>query len=148
MQINHFYAHLVYAFKFATRDLKFKQKSKFKPIPGWNDHCKEKYQSARNALFSWIQNGKNSYGPYYDEMTRTRKIFRNALKLCKYQEQQIRDDKLAENILKGDPSKFWKEARSRIGKFKKSRPENIDNIKDPKEIFDMFADRFSAITGR
>ena len=147
LQINHFYAHLVYAFKFATRDLKFKQKSKFKPIPGWNDHCREKYQSARNALFSWIPNGKNTYGPYYDEMTQTRKIFRNALKLCKYQEQQIRDDKLAENILKGDPSKFWKEVRSRIGKFQKSRPENIDNIKDPKEISDMFADRFSAITG-
>ena len=146
-QIDDYYNRLIQAFKFATRDYEQKARRKFRQIPGWNDLCKQKYRDARKALITWVQHGKNREGVFYEEMKRTRKLFKNALKFCKYNEQQVKDNILAKKVLKNNPSKFWRETRNRLGKLEKSRPEAIDEIKDPKLIADRFAEKFSAITG-
>ena len=111
VQISSYYNKLKEAFLSATYDATRKKVYNFKPIPGWNEHCAQKYNCAKEALLAWIHNGKSRQGFFYENMVNTRKLFKNALKYCKYNQQQLRDEKLATNVLKKNPSAFWKEAK-------------------------------------
>ena len=50
-------------------------------------------------------------------------------------------------MLKTNPDVFWGEFRSRTGKIITNLPDTIDDNHGPQSIADMFASKFSAITG-
>ena len=41
---------------------------KFKPVPGWNDHCREKYRDARIAFLKWIECGRIRRSALFENM--------------------------------------------------------------------------------
>ena len=145
-QIDNYYSLLVYAMKYATQ-VSRKKKKKFKVIAGWNDFCKDKYRDARDSFLLWVNAGKPQSGTFYEEMILKRKIFRKALNYCKCFEQQIRDDKLAKSMMNSKKFIFWKEVRDRTGKNQNTNPDSIDGIKESQAIAEMFAEKFSAISG-
>ena len=83
----------VEAFHCATIEYRICEMTNFKPVPGWNDFCKEKYKTARQAFLSRLSSGKVRSTNLYENMKSTKKIFVNALKFCKYNENMIRSNK-------------------------------------------------------
>ena len=93
--IDHIYDTLVRVFKEATREFRVIKSNKFKPVPGWNDHCKDKYRISRDAFLVWLRAGRIRSGILYEDMKATRAIFVRALNYCKNNKRMIRCDKLA-----------------------------------------------------
>ena len=55
-----------------------KRKS-FKPVPGRNAYCREKYNVARNVFIEWVRNHRPRTGGIFDRLKATRKEFFSAL---------------------------------------------------------------------
>ena len=81
------------------------------------------------------------------ERKKKRKYFVDALKYCKENEMKIRNDKLAKSLQEKKVNDFWREVRSRRDGATIVSKE-IDNQKNPLRIADLFASKFSAVTGR
>ena len=76
-----------------------------------------------------------------------KKQFRHALKFCKYNEEQIKIQKLTATVLKNNPKFFWREVSRRNGKLQSGVSDHIDGLKNPQEIADLFAVKFKAVNG-
>ena len=70
----------------------------YQVIPGWNELVSEQHREARESYLAWRNHGKPWFGPIYWEMTRSRLLFKRALKFCKKHNDQIIDDKIALHI--------------------------------------------------
>ena len=73
-QIDVAYNSFVNSMKACTSSFKIKTSKKFKPVPGWNDHCKALYRNARCHFLSRLSKGKCRYGPEFEGMKRSRKL--------------------------------------------------------------------------
>ena len=78
-------------------------------VPGWNDHLKGLYTSARNKLFIWRAEGKQLGSESHNEMITSRKKFKTAFKKCKKHEQQYRNGKLVNSYLNKNTKQFWRQ---------------------------------------
>ena len=108
-------------------------------VVGWNDLVKDKHYEARCAFLCWVSGGKVRNGPLYENMTRTRSIFRSALRDCKSREMEIKKNKFLNLYAHADKRKFWKE----LNKLKpKAKTDIIDNEVDPQKISDIFSNKF------
>ena len=144
--IDLFYDKLVDGMKLASERYRFKNKKVFRPVPGWNEFCKEKYNAARTAFLLWVQGGKIRLGSLYDDMISTRKLFRSSLKYCQSRSQQIRDDQLIKAYKDKNCVGFWKEVSNRRNKQSLKSVE-IDGFRDDGQISELFKTKFSSITG-
>ena len=145
-QITACYDLLVEAMIRATYGYRFSSDKRFKPVPGWNSFCKDKYAVARNAFLNWVRNGKIRTGVDFELMLATRKEFRRALRYCRSHEQQIRDSMLANNFKAGRMKHAWSEVNRRRGKTA-AQPSQIDGQSDSALIAENFKVKFSVITG-
>ena len=146
-QIDVFYDSLIEAMKTAVQFAEKDIDKKFHPIPGWNDYCREKFQVARESFLQWVATGRVREGNLFEAMKNSRKTFRNSLKFCKYNEEQIRIEKLSINVLKNKPNIFWREVSKRTGKHHSNISEVIDGSKKPQEIANNFAVKFRSVNG-
>ena len=73
--IDDVYNRFVEAFHCATIEYRTCKTTNFKPVPGWNDFCKEKYKTARQAFLSWLSSGRVRSNNFYENMKSTRKNF-------------------------------------------------------------------------
>lgn len=139
------YEKIVGEFRRGTEEYLCISKNKYKPVPGWNEFCKFKHNEARIAFLEWVRDGKNRFGPLFDRMKETRKVFREALKYCKDNAQRIRDDKLTRDLQNRNSREFWKEVRSRNSNNEVDISE-IDGLKNNQDIAQLFANKFRSIT--
>ena len=64
-----FLLKLVTSLKKSGSQVAQRTKSKnFRIVPGWNQFCKEKYETAREAFFKWMEHEKIGSGPIYEPM--------------------------------------------------------------------------------
>ena len=105
-QIQHYYDSLVAAIGSAAKQFTTTNKSRFKPVPGWNKLCKVKYKHARTSFLQWVASGKIRSGSLYEEMKISRNSFKSALKYCKLKEKQLRNEGLA-SALNSDNQKSF-----------------------------------------
>ena len=145
--IDEFYDMLVEALKEGTRNYTVLKAKKFVPVPGWNQYCKELHAEARSSFLIWLRHGKIRYGSEYEQMKSTRKDFVNALKYCKENETKIRNDNLARSVREKNVKEFWREVQSRRKGYNVTCNE-INNLKSPVSIANMFATKFSSVSGR
>ena len=146
-ELDSYYRTLVDVLKQSTEFSVKKSTKRFQPVAGWNDHCRHLYQNARECFLEWVSIGKPRVGGLYDEMNESRKLFKKAMKFCKYNEEQIKIQKLAGSVLKNKPKIFWREVARRTGKASTSLSECIDGLRKPQEIADHFAAKFKAVNG-
>lgn len=145
--IDCYYSKLLDALRYAASHFKKHRRLKrFKPVPGWNEFCKRKYDDARQAFLAWKGNGKTRYGAIYDSMIETRKTFRKALKFCRYREQQIRDTHMAADYANRNSKNFWRKVKARRGQSTLVS-EEIDGVHGPGAIAEVFARKFSLVNG-
>ena len=86
-------------------------------IPGWNELVSEQHREARETYLEWRNHGKPRFGPIYWQMTRSKLLFKRALKTCRKLNDQIIDDKIARQI-GGDSKKNCGLRVTRKGKTK------------------------------
>jgi len=68
----------------------------------------EKHDAARQAYLCWRDSGKPKFGFYFDNMKRTRAVFKLALRYCMNHVEELKADVCAESLFDKDPRKFWK----------------------------------------
>ena len=70
--------------------------------------------------------------------------FKNALKLCKRNEKQIINDKIAQKFYNKDNFGFWKEINKSINK-KFNLPNNVGGVIGKQQITDLWKNHYKSI---
>ena len=143
-QIDVAYNSFVNSMKACTSSFKIKTSKKIQPVPGWNDHCKDLNRNAHCHVLSWLSTGKCRYGPEFEGMKGSRKLFVYALKFCKRNENKIRDSNLVRKFNCGKGAEFWKEVKKRRNVNGNSSICESDGLKDPAAIAESFKNKLSS----
>ena len=141
------YETIIFALKEGTKPFQFSKNTAFNVVPGWNKFCKNKYRIARDHFLKWLREGKIRYGPLYEQMKCSRKVFVNALNYCK-RNKNISNALLANSLNNKNYVQFWKEVKKRRGADRGTASVCIDGVKSPPKIAQKFADKFSAVSGQ
>ena len=88
--------------------VKFERKKSFKPVPGWNQICKEKHDIARHGFLRWKDEGMPREGNAFHEMKTSRADFRSALNFCRKNEDSLREAQIISAFRQKDFKTFWK----------------------------------------
>ena len=115
---------------------------KYSPVPGWTEHCRQKYLDARSAFIKWVQAGKLRSGSVFKTMKNCRKSFVNVMKFVKKYRQNIEDDALARKYKERNSKEFWEAVNKRRG-----AEVRVDGQRNNEEIIKIFAEKFNKITG-
>ena len=113
-------------------------------IPGWNTYVKSFHSHARSCYLLWRNCGKLRQGDIYVNMVTSRMSFKNALKQCKTNEQQIKAELLAESLYNKDDKKFWKCVK-RYSTCRVSKINTVDGCHGDTEIASMWQKHFNSI---
>ena len=111
--------------------------------PGWNDHCKDLHNIAREAYFNWLDCGKPRHGNVFYLKNSTKARFKGALRFINTNKENIKSDKLAEKLLQKDDKAFWKEVRSQNNNNNIGLPEVVDNIQGTENIANMWKEHYT-----
>ena len=144
LEIDSIFKFLVNSLNSASNVIRKCKIKKYNIVPGWNERVKECHKTAREHLFSWIQNGRPRNGSLYEDMIRTRASFRKCLKKCKAEELNIRNAKFVKSLKEKNTKEFWKLVRNNKSPDKKV-VHRIDNVTDPDSIAQLFANKFQKI---
>lgn len=107
-----------------------------KYVTGWNKHVRDSHVIARRCYIDWLASGKPTSGEKYNDMCNSRIIFKQKLKWCQNNEQQIKMDKIADQHNKKDFKNFWKNTNSLNPK--PGHPVSVSGIHEPTEIAEAF----------
>ncbi|XP_026744251.1 uncharacterized protein LOC113505646 [Trichoplusia ni] len=109
-------------------------------VIGWNKHVRSAHDQARIAYLTWIQCGKPTIGPIYNNMCETKRVFKSKIKWCQNNELQLQVDMLATHHKAKDFNSFWKLTNKLVPK--NSLPVSMNGICDHKGISNLFKDQF------
>ena len=133
---------LVKACKDSIPTSKFKSKSKV--IPGWNDNVEHYFRVALFWHKLWVEKGRPDEGIFANIRRETRAEYHKARKLVIKNKGIIQSEKLAESLVNDSPNKFWKNVKKNC-KSNNHLPSKVDNMQDPKNISDLFKDKFDTL---
>ena len=115
-----------------------------KPLPGWNDLCKEKREKAIFWHNMWKDAGRPREGHIANIRRRTRSQYHQSIRIAKKNEDKIRSEQLAKNIINNRNRDFWKEVKSLRGKSS-SLPMSVDGAIGDQDISEVFASKFQTV---
>jgi exonuclease III len=111
-------------------------------VPGWDDYVEDKHDAAREAFFIWMDVGKPRSGLIYEQMYRSRAVFKQALRFCQRHKEQIQADACARACFDTDPRKFWQNV-SKTANVKATRHVNkIGDCSGESDICYMWQNYF------
>jgi hypothetical protein len=113
-------------------------------IPGWNEHCKHKRETAIHWHNIWKNEGRPRMSYTADMRRRSRAQYHRIVRKVNRNEQSLRSEKMAQCIIENDTRNFWIESRKMRGKNSKP-PYSVDNITGDVEISELFADKFKTV---
>ena len=113
-------------------------------IVGWNDYCKILYDEARRDFMLWLNDGRIRQGVIFENMKRSRKLFKNALNYCKQNEMKIRKENLLKKFLNGNKNCFWKDV-SKLKGTSRNKVSLIDGKNEMKDIVSIFDNKYKRI---
>ena len=146
IKLDKFYEYLTKILLVSSDDISIQKKSRFKCVPGWNDHVKKSYVVAREKFIIWKNKGKPLSGPEIDDMKTSRSYFKTNLRNCKINEDKIRKNKLAENMKSNNSKQFWKEVNNikSVNNCKSKVSNIIDDEADSNVIVDKFSNFYKS----
>ena len=114
-------------------------------IPGWNTYVKEKHESAREAYLDWLRQGKPKLGFEFDNMKRTRALFKLAVRYCRNHVEEMKADACATALMDKDCKTFWKSVY-RISNSKATNHINsINGVTGSDNVAGMWKNHFENI---
>lgn len=114
---------------------------KKKRVIGWNFHLKECHSVARSYYQLWNIAGRPTQGQIYNDMIHSKRVFKNKIKWCQFNENKIKMDVIATHRYNKDFSNFWKETNKL--NYKTSLPLSVNGIQDATSIANMFVNKFN-----
>lgn len=123
----------------------FKRKGRHhigRKVTGWNDYVAKYYAASKQALALWHESGRPTDNEIAAARKKCRAEFKNALKKCQQQRDQIVMDKLATSLNTRNFSDFWIKTNRQI-KPRSVVPSHIDGITDTKQISEHFSTIFT-----
>ena len=115
-----------------------------KPIPGWNEHVRDRKIYAKKCHDEWVQAGK----PRDNEIARKKRISRlryhYALRYVTKENIRLRNIKMGEAVANNNDRNLWNEAR-KMSKSSNKLPTMMDGITEETEIANIFTDKYKAL---
>ena len=143
--IDDFYSSIVNCLRESGDVLKTRPVSKqYKVVPGWNDVCSDAHNQAREAFVLWCVHGKPKTGPIFTCMSKSRALFKYALRYCKRVEKTFAADKLAYQLVNKDYNKFWQHVKTINGK-QAPIAKNVGGCAGHLDIVDMWRTHLSGL---
>ena len=142
--LNTIYSAILEATHIASDFLPTVKNCKKHRIIGWNTHCKELYATARESFLAWHHSGRIRQGQFFDNMKQSRASFKNALKYCRKNEENIRKNILLDKFKLSNKSIFWRETR-KLTQKNINNLNYIDGNSDPKVIASIFDNKYRDI---
>ena len=104
-------------------------------------------------LGSAMPSGEKPIGPcregaLFDEMNKSRSLFKTALKRCRQNRTRIESNKLASAMLKKDSKEFWKGVRRKHAADKTANINEIDNVCGANNIVNVWREKYMSIYNR
>jgi hypothetical protein len=118
--------------------------TRYKAIPGWSTHCKHLYNSAKEYLRTWDQNGRMRSGVDYDKMKSAKNKFKSALEKCKKDETRMKKNGLSSSFAIKNKKEFWKDVK-KLKPLNKLTTNKLDGKTDSKEIINIFKTKYKNI---
>ena len=118
-------------------------KKQFNCRPGFNEHVKDLHDIARKRFVAWrnANRPRDPNNPFFREMSVSRARFKLALRFIKHNENQLRQDAIANALCDVSEGKFWKEIK-KLAPNNLPLPTNIDDATGKIEIAEMWKDHF------
>ena len=114
-------------------------------MPGWNTYVDEKHDATRKAYLCWLDAGKPKFGYYFDCMTRTRAVFKLALRYCKQHEEELKANACAVSLFDNDPQKFWNNVYKMSNSKVSCQVASIGGASGPQDVTDMWRSHFQQL---
>ena len=111
-------------------------------VPGWTDLVKELHYKARSDYILWSNLGKPRSGTSCEEIRRSRLSFKYAG--CRVHAEQIKADKLANDLKNTDSMSFWK-AVSCNSKLNAPLPENVNGAYGSSNVVKMWKQHYERL---
>ena len=113
-------------------------------ISGWDELVKPHQEKAILWHKIWKDIGRPKSGLVADIMRKTRLKYHYAIRYAKKNVDSIRNNKLAENLLKSNIKDFWSEIKKIKGR-NRNTVVSIDNVNDDVNISELFADKYKSL---
>ena len=114
-------------------------------VPGWNNCVSEKHDAAREAYLCWLEVGKPKFGYHFDRMTRTRAVFKLALRYCKNHIEELKADACAEAVFDKDPRKFWNSVYKMSNSKASCQVNSIGGASGTQNVVNMWMSHFQEL---
>ena len=113
-------------------------------IAEWNEHVSHYLNVARTEFKWWVSKNRPRHGPIYHAMRSSRARFKYALRQCRYNEQQIASEKLANHMKDHELNDFWKDVRKH-SKSKSALSNCIDGVTGETAIADLWRNHYQEL---
>jgi len=111
-------------------------------VPGWTDYVSDMHCAARQAFLDWVAVGKPRSDMLYQHMYTNRAAFKQALRYCKRQKEQMQADVCARICANNDSKQFWKNVSKIANKKVTSHVNKIGDNVGETEICNMWQGYF------
>jgi len=105
-------------------------------VPGWNTYVKEKHDIARDAFLGCTRHGKPKIGFLFENMKRTRALFKLALRYYKNHIEEMKADACADTLME-DCHKFWNHIYKISDNEAVNHVSNIGDVSGSENITQM-----------
>ena len=113
-----------------------------------SDFVHNLHGAARVSYAQWREANRPRMGALFDEMNKSRRLFKTALRRCRQNRTRIESDKLASAMLKKDSKEFWKGVRRKHAADKTANINEIDNECGANNIVNVWREKYVSIYNR
>ena len=114
-------------------------------VVGWSDFVHDLHGAARVSNAQWREANRPRECALFDEMNKSRRLFKAALRRCRQNITRIESDKLASAMLKKDSKEFWKGVRRKHAAEKTASINEIDNVCGANNIVNVWKEKYVSI---
>ena len=115
-----------------------------KAKPGWNEHCESLRQSSIFWHHIWLECGRPHNGQIANVMRNARARYHYAVRWLKRNENQLRNEKLASDLINNRTRDYWSEIKAIKGN-NRCVPLSMDNEYSDSNIADIFANKYEKL---
>ena len=122
------------------------EKRSFDIKPGFNEHVKELYNTARKRFVAWKEANKprDTNNSFFREMNCSRARFKLALRFIKRHENQMRQEAIANALCDDSKGNFWKEIK-KLTPNNVPLPTSIEGATGKKEVTEFWKNHFEQL---
>ena len=121
----------------------YKQNKKSNIRPAWNEHVAMHHTEAPKAYKLWVIAGKPRQGPELQHKKLSKARFKYAVRFISRNEQAMRGDSIANNLMCNNVTDFWKAATA-LNSCKPSLPCTVEGVSGADSIAELWRQHYNS----